>query len=54
MFYLKLYSGIFMAVNLTAGNHDLMLVNPARFADGVSITGYFFRFPYLIGSFEPL
>jgi hypothetical protein len=31
-----------MAVNVTAGNDDLILVNPARGADDVSITGYFF------------
>jgi hypothetical protein len=35
-----LYSNIY-ANKRTAGNHDLMLVNPARGADDVIITGEF-------------
>jgi hypothetical protein len=30
-----------MAMIMTEGNQDLMIVNPARFADDVSVTGYF-------------
>jgi hypothetical protein len=36
------YSVICMAVNVTAGNRDLMLVNPDRGADDISITGLIF------------
>lgn len=32
-----------MTVNLTAGNHDLILVKPATGTDDVSITGLIFQ-----------
>jgi hypothetical protein len=34
-----------MAVNLTAGNHNLILVKPATAADDVGITGLIFYRP---------